>query len=122
MATERDNKNNVHRRRINGYCKSLLHWHGKLNYYLYCSYCRDIAAFATVALAFISLLGWTYSYSICFARFIGTAGRTTLHLPCALVDWLNGDWGTFFICTSIMVIPSLVCLWLIRKKIRIGTS
>jgi len=40
---------------------------------------------------------------------IGTAGRTTLASSSgALVDWLNGDWGTFFILTAIMVIPSLI--------------
>ena len=42
---------------------------------------------------------------------IGTAGRTTLASSSgALADWLNGDWGTFFVLTTIMVIPSLVCL------------
>ena len=39
---------------------------------------------------------------------IGTAGRTTLAASSgALVDWLNGDWGIFFIITAVMVIPSL---------------
>ena len=84
------------------------------------------AAFATVAfVAFISLLvDRTYTATqYALLASLGTAGRTTLASSSgSLVDWLNGDWGTFFICTSIMVIPSLVCLWLIRKKIRIGTS
>ena len=35
----------------------------------------------------------------------------------ALVDWLNGDWGIFFIITALMVIPSLLLLWLIKEKI-----
>ena len=49
---------------------------------------------------------------------IGTAGRTTLASSSgALVDWLNGDWGTFFIITTVMVIPSLICLWFIKNKI-----
>ena len=34
----------------------------------------------------------------------------------ALVDWLDGDWGIFFILTTIMVIPSLICLWFIKNK------
>ena len=38
----------------------------------------------------------------------------------ALVDWLNGDWGIFFILTALMVIPSLVLLFLIRKKIKLN--
>jgi len=33
------------------------------------------------------------------------------------VDWLDGDWGTFFVITTLMVIPSLLCLWAIRAKL-----
>ena len=52
---------------------------------------------------------------------IGTAGRTTLASSSgALVDWLNGDWGIFFILTAIMVIPSLVCLWFIKSKLQLS--
>ena len=84
------------------------------------------AAFATVAfVAFISLLvdrAYTASQYALLAS-IGTAGRTTLASSSgALVDWLNGDWGTFFILTAIMVIPSLICLWFIRNEIKIGTN
>ena len=28
----------------------------------------------------------------------------------------------FFVLTAVMVIPSLICLWLIRNKIKIGTK
>ena len=50
----------------------------------------------------------------------GTAGRTTLASSSgALVDWLNGDWGIFFIITAIMVIPSLICLWFIRDNLKL---
>ena len=70
------------------------------------------AAFATVAfVAFISLLvdrAYTATQYALLAS-IGTAGRTTLASSSgALVDWLNGDWGTFFILTALMVIPSLI--------------
>ena len=34
-----------------------------------------------------------------------------------LVNWLDGDWGVFFIITALMVIPSLVLLWWIAPKI-----
>jgi len=82
------------------------------------------AAFATVAfVAFISLLvDRTYTATqYALLASIGTAGRTTLASSSgALVDWLNGDWGTFFVLTAIMVIPSLICLWFIRNKIKIG--
>ncbi|MDB2700758.1 MFS transporter [Alphaproteobacteria bacterium] len=84
------------------------------------------AAFATVAfVAFISLLvDRTYTATqYALLASIGTAGRTTLASSSgAIVDWLNGDWGTFFILTAIMVIPSLICLWLIRDKIKIGSK
>ncbi len=81
------------------------------------------AAFATVAfVAFISLLvDRTYTATqYALLASIGTAGRTTLASSSgALVDWLNGDWGTFFILTAVMVIPSLICLWFIRDKLKL---
>jgi len=81
------------------------------------------AAFATVAfVAFISLLvDRTYTATqYALLASIGTAGRTTLASSSgALVDWLNGDWGIFFILTAIMVIPSLICLWFIKDKLMI---
>ena len=81
------------------------------------------AAFATVAfVAFISLLvdrAYTATQYALLAS-IGTAGRTTLASSSgALVDWLNGDWGTFFILTALMVIPSLIILWTLRNKLKL---
>ena len=82
------------------------------------------AAFATVAfVAFISLLvDRTYTATqYALLASIGTAGRTTLASSSgALVDWLNGDWGLFFILTALMVIPSLLILWSIRNKLRLN--
>ena len=82
------------------------------------------AAFATVAfVAFISLLvdrAYTATQYALLAS-IGTAGRTTLASSSgALVDWLNGDWGVFFILTALMVIPSLIILWIMRKKLKLS--
>jgi MFS transporter, PAT family, beta-lactamase induction signal transducer AmpG len=81
------------------------------------------AAFATVAfVAFISLLvDRTYTATqYALLASIGTAGRTTLASSSgALVDWLNGDWGVFFILTAIMVIPSLICLWFLKDKLKL---
>ena len=81
------------------------------------------AAFATVAfVAFISLLvDRTYTATqYALLASIGTAGRTMLASSSgALVDWLNGDWGVFFIITAIMVIPSLILLWSIRHKLKL---
>ena len=82
------------------------------------------AAFATVAfVAFISLLvDRTYTATqYALLASIGTAGRTTLASSSgALVDWLNGDWGIFFILTAIMVIPSLICLYCIKDKLKLN--
>ena len=81
------------------------------------------AAFATVAfVAFISLLvDRTYTATqYALLASIGTLGRTTLAASSGeLVDWLNGDWGIFFVITTVMVIPSLILLWFIRNKLKI---
>ena len=107
---------------------AVLAWTGKSELLFAIAVIADdiTAAFATVAfVAFISLLvDRTYTATqYALLASIGTAGRTTLASSSgALVDWLNGDWGTFFILTTIMVIPSLICLWLMRNKIKIGTK
>ena len=90
---------------------SLLAWSGKSEILFAIAVIFDdiAAAFATVAfVAFISLLvDRTYTATqYALLASIGTAGRTTLASSSgALVDWLNGDWGVFFILTAIMVIP-----------------
>ena len=80
------------------------------------------SSIATVTfVAFISMLvDRTYTATqYALLASIGTAGRTLFAASSgALVDWLEGDWGTFFVITTVMVIPSLVCLWAIRAKLR----
>jgi len=91
-----------------------LYWTGKSEWLFAVAVIFDdiTAAFATVAfVAFISLLvDRTYTATqYALLASIGTAGRTTLASSSgALVNWLNGDWGTFFVLTTIMVIPSLI--------------
>ena len=82
------------------------------------------AAFATVAfVGFISALvdrNYTATQYALLAS-IGTAGRTLFASSSGMmVDWLNGNWIVFFIITALMVIPSLVCLFLIRKKLNLN--
>ena len=104
---------------------SVLAWSGKSEWLFAIAVIFDdmAAAFATVAfVAFISLLvDRTYTATqYALLASIGTAGRTTLAASSgAMVDWLNGDWGIFFIITAIMVIPSLICLWFIRNKLKL---
>jgi PAT family beta-lactamase induction signal transducer AmpG len=105
---------------------SLLAWSGKSELLFAIAVIFDdmAAAFATVAfVAFISMLvDRTYTATqYALLASIGTAGRTTLAASSgALVDWLNGDWGVFFIITAIMVIPSLIFLYMIRHKLNLN--
>ena len=104
---------------------SILAWSGKSELlFAFAVILDDIAAaFATVAfVAFISLLvDRTYTATqYALLASIGTAGRTTLAASSgAMVDWLNGDWGIFFVITALMVIPSLICLWFIKNKLKL---
>ena len=103
---------------------SLLFWTGK-NYVIFsvAVILDDLAAaFATVAfVAFISVLvnrEYTATQYALLAS-IGTLGRTTLASSSgSLVDYLNGDWGLFFIITCLMVIPSLILIFFLKDKIK----
>jgi len=105
---------------------SALAWTGKSEWLFAIAVIFDdmAAAFATVAfVAFISMLvDRTYTATqYALLASIGTAGRTTLAASSgAMVDWLNGDWGIFFVITAIMVIPSLIFLWFIRNKLNLS--
>ena len=105
---------------------SLLAWSGKSELLFAIAVIFDdmAAAFATVAfVAFISMLvDRTYTATqYALLASIGTAGRTTLAASSgAMVDWLNGDWGIFFILTAVMVIPSLIFLYIIKKDIKLS--
>ena len=103
---------------------TLLYWTGKSELLFAIAVLFDdvAAAFATVAfVTFISLLvDRTYTATqYALLASIGTMGRTLLASSSgAMVDWLDGNWGLFFIITAIMVIPSLVCLYFIKDKIK----
>jgi len=102
---------------------AVLAWSGKSELLFAVAVLLDdiAAAFATVAfVAFISLMvDRTYTATqYALLASIGTLGRTTLAASSGeLVDWLNGDWGIFFVITTVMVIPSLILLWFIRNKL-----
>jgi len=104
---------------------AVLAWSGKSEWLFAVTVLLDdiAAAFATVAfVAFISLLvDRTYTATqYALLASIGTLGRTTLAASSGeLVDWLNGDWGIFFVITTVMVIPSLILLWFIRHKLKL---
>ena len=104
---------------------AVLAWSGKSELLFAAAVLLDdiAAAFATVAfVAFISLMvDRTYTATqYALLASIGTLGRTTLAASSGeLVDWLNGDWGIFFVITTVMVIPSLILLWFIRNKLKL---
>ena len=104
---------------------AVLAWSGKSELLFAVAVLLDdvAAAFATVAfVAFISLMvDRTYTATqYALLASIGTLGRTTLAASSGeLVDWLNGDWGIFFVITTVMVIPSLILLWFIRNKLKL---
>ena len=83
----------------------------------------DAISIPDTNIAFISMLvDRTYTATqYALLSSIGTAGRTTLAASSgALVDWLNGDWGIFFIITAVMVIPSLIFLYMIKDKLKLN--
>ena len=107
---------------------SVLAWTGKVEWLFAVAVILDdlAAAFATVAfVTFISLLvdrNYTATQYALLAS-IGTLGRTLLASSSGeLVDWLEGDWGLFFVITALMVIPSLLLLWSIRDRLTLIKS
>jgi len=105
-----------------------LAWSGKSEWLFAVAVLLDdiAAAFATDAfVAFISLLvDRTYTATqYALLASIGTLGRTTLAASSGeLVDWLNGDWGIFFVITTVMGRTSGICLWIIRNKLKLSAK
>jgi len=80
------------------------------------------SAWSTVAfVAFLSMMcsrAFTASQYALMAS-IGTLGRTFLaSYSGVVVDFLEGDWATFFVITALMVLPGLLLLYLIRHRLR----
>ncbi|WP_100913930.1 AmpG family muropeptide MFS transporter [Pseudoalteromonas spongiae] len=79
------------------------------------------AAWSLVAMvAFISMLcdrAFSATHYALLAS-LGNLGRTFLSGSSGyLIDYLNGNWALFFLLTALMVIPSLIFLFLIRKRL-----
>jgi len=130
---------------------AVLFWSGKSEWLFAVTVLLDdiAAAFATVAfVAFISLLvDRTYTATqYALLASIGTLGRTTLAASSGwMVDTLESGgalnlkykfinlgsipipsvenpWAVFFVITTVMVIPSLICLWIIRNKLKLSAK
>lgn len=78
-------------------------------------------ALATVA--FVAFISYLTSHSFSATQYallasLGNLGRTTLAAGSGgVVDWLDGDWSLFFQLTALMVLPSLIILLLLRKRL-----
>lgn len=75
------------------------------------------------SVAFVALLSVLCNKSFTASQYalmasLGTFGRVMLGSYSGIfVDWLDGNWALFFVLTSLMVIPSLIFLYSIRKPL-----
>ncbi|WP_448551370.1 AmpG family muropeptide MFS transporter [Thalassotalea montiporae] len=75
------------------------------------------------SVAFVALLSVLCNKSFTASQYalmasLGTFGRVMLGSYSGIfVDWLDGNWALFFVLTSMMVIPSLLFLYSIRKAL-----
>jgi len=80
------------------------------------------SAFATVT--FVTFISYLTSRTYTATQYalmasLGNLGRTTVaSFSGVMVDGLGGDWFTFFIITSMMVVPALLLLWRIGHNIQ----
>lgn len=75
------------------------------------------------SVAFVALLSVLCNKSFTASQYalmasLGTFGRVMLgSYSGVVVDWLDGNWAMFFVLTSLMVTPSLLFLYAIRKPL-----
>jgi len=75
------------------------------------------------SVAFVALLSVLCNKTFTASQYalmasLGTLGRVMLgSYSGVMVDWLDGNWTMFFILTAMMVVPSLLFLYAIRKPL-----
>lgn len=75
------------------------------------------------SVAFVALLSILCNKSFTASQYalmasLGTFGRVMLgSYSGIMVDWLDGNWALFFVLTALMVVPSLLFLYAIRKPL-----
>lgn len=75
------------------------------------------------SVAFVALLSVLCNKTFTASQYalmasLGTFGRVMLgSYSGVMVDWLDGNWALFFVCTAVMVLPSLLFLYAIRKPL-----
>ncbi len=103
---------------------SAIYWVGPdINLYIAAILCDGFTQ-AWSLVAFVSFISLMCNHAFSATQYallasLGNLGRTTVSsVSGQVVDWLNGNWGIFFILTTLMVIPSLLLLLNMRKEIR----
>ncbi len=77
------------------------------------------------SVAFVALLSVLCNKTFSASQYalmasLGTFGRVMLgSYSGIMVDWLDGNWALFFVLTALMVIPSLLFLYAIRKPLQV---
>ena len=75
------------------------------------------------SVAFVALLSVLCNKTFTASQYalmasLGTFGRVMLgSYSGIMVDWLDGNWALFFVLTALMVVPSLLFLYAIRKPL-----
>ena len=75
------------------------------------------------SVAFVALLSVLCNKTFTASQYalmasLGTFGRVMLgSYSGVMVDWLDGNWALFFVLTALMVVPSLLFLYAIRKPL-----
>ena len=84
---------------------------------------KEILSLSLVLFAFATILGWNY-YGLCAVRYLGK--RKTVYQVCYLlagylgcVMSLNTIWKLSDFFNIMMVIPNLICLWILRNEVKI---
>lgn len=83
----------------------------------------EILSVSLVLFAFATIVGWCY-YGGCAVQYLGKGKGHTLYkvLYICFVFWgtvlpLQAVWGMSDLFNSLMTIPNLICLWILRKAI-----
>lgn len=84
---------------------------------------KTILSFSLILFAFATILGWNY-YGLCAVRYLGK-GKTVYQTCYLLAGYLgcvmslNTIWKLSDFFNIMMVIPNLICLWILRNEVKI---
>lgn len=83
----------------------------------------EILSLSLVLFAFATMIGWSY-YGECAVQYLGGNRGQIIYkvLYICFIFWgtvlpLNAVWGMSDLFNSLMTIPNLICLWMLRKYV-----